>query len=108
MPEILGWSDAYVLHWISQHWATFLERPDDLFYNQPPQYWAAPYMIPEGLKARLSSSELVVVRQQIVAAFDDNHHFDFPIDTDWSPYRNKIDAILSHYGMHLPTGNEDS
>jgi hypothetical protein len=103
----LGWSDAETLQWAKRWTATDgsdpLDDPDDIFYHETPQYWATNTLIPDGLRERISHSDWLDLQQRVRHAFWDEHYMHFPLDTDWRPYRAKIEQILAEYGASLPT-----
>ncbi len=103
LREFLGWPESSVTDWVRQTGkARFLDDPDDIFYHENPQYWITNILIPEEVKARLSTLEFIELQHRLIAAFKDENHFSFPDDTDWGPYRNKLERILNEYGAHLP------
>lgn len=97
----LGWSDRDVMRWAAR-FHEFMDNPDDIFYHESPQYWIKRLLIPEELRVRLTLHDLIRLEGRILAAFNDEHHYYFPLAIDWRPYRSKIDSILSEYGAHLP------
>ncbi len=102
LKEFLGWSEVDVIHWAKETWTEeVLDNPDDIFYHQTPQYWITYLLIPASLKTRLSSEECIEFEQRLLLAFKDKHHYNFPEDTDWRPYKARIEQILSEYGERL-------
>lgn len=102
----LGWSEAETLRWV-ERWKSPegrdpLDDPEDIFYHETPQYWAAQTLIPAPLQARLSKRELLDLERRILLAFQDEHHYEFSPGTDWWPYREKVERILAEYGAALP------
>ena len=103
LRAFLEWSEPQIREWIVDH--VLLEELDDwtdIYYHQPPQYWISTTLIPLSLQQGLSESELYKLRNQILNAFNDEHHYEFPLGTDWSPYRAKIADILKDYNARLP------
>lgn len=102
----LGWSEAETMRW-AERWKTPeghnpLDDPEDIFYHETPQYWAVQTLIPDALKARLATRQLLDLERQILLAFQDEHRYEFPPGTDWRPYREKVERILAEYGAALP------
>jgi len=103
LATFLGWSEDDVLRWAQRtSKLTYLTDPDDIFYHQPPQYWTTEILIPQHLKERLSGADLQDLRNRIIDAFWDEHHYEFPPGTDWRPFRDKVERILAEYGASLP------
>jgi len=103
LREFLGWSESSVIDWVRQTGkARFLDDPDDILYHENPQYWITDTLIPEDVKARLSTLEYIELQHRLAAAFKDENHFPFPVDMDWRPYRSKLERILNDYEAHLP------
>lgn len=104
LAAFLGWSEDDVLEWARRTGKLkYLADPDDIFYHQTPQYWVVNVLIPEHLDLQLSQAVLQALRNRIIAAFNDEHHYEFPPGTDWRPYREKVERILAEYGARLDT-----
>ncbi len=104
LHEFLGWPESTVIDWAQKTGRMrFLDDPDDIFYHESPQYWITDTLIPEPLRARLSTLELIDLQHRLLSAFNDENHFTFPEDTDWIPYRAKLEQILGEYGERLPS-----
>jgi len=106
LRELLGWTDEETRRWASG-WTDVngidpLDDPDDIFYHETPQYWAIDLLIPADCKERLSHADWLDLRQRIRAVFWDEHRGEFPLGTDWHPYREKVERILAEYGASLP------
>jgi hypothetical protein len=100
--EFLGWSENQVIDWVARSGKMeYLNNPNDIFYHQTPQYWVANALIPDTLRMRLSETDLLQLRQEIFLAFNDDNHYAFSIDTDWSLYKSKVNHILNKYGEYL-------
>jgi hypothetical protein len=102
LGALLGWSESQVLEWAEETWGEFLDDPDDIFYHGTPQYWVRHLLIPDDLNARLSNPQRVDLQARILRVFQDEHQFEFPLGTDWRPFRAKIERILGEYGARLP------
>lgn len=105
--EFLGWSSEETIRWANR-WTDAagddpLDDPDDIFYHQTPQYWAIDSFIPARCKERLSHAQWLDLRQRLLDVFWDEHRGEFPLGTDWRPYREKVERILAEYGASLPT-----
>ncbi len=101
----LGWSDLQVIEWAA--WCVeYMGDPLDLLYHAPPHYWVRSLFVDQTVRNRLSHDGQLDLDSRLVAAFDDEHRFDFPLDTDWRPYKAKVEDILSEYGAHLPMQTE--
>lgn len=99
----LDWSEEDVTRWAQETGILgYLADPEDMFYHETPQYWAADLLIPSDLTERLSGADLQTLRNRIIVAFKDEHHYEFPPGTDWRPFRDKIERILAEYGASLP------
>ncbi len=102
LATFLGWSEEDVLQWARRTGKlTYLADPEDMFYHETPQYWATNVLIPDDLKEQLSGADLQALRNRIIDAFWDDHHYEFPPGTDWRPFRDKIERILAEYGTCL-------
>jgi hypothetical protein len=102
LSTFLGWSDEQVMQWARQTGKLeFMNDPEDIFYHETPQYWIKDLLVPAGLRGRLTVAELIDLEGRILAAFADEHHYEFPVGTDWRPYREKIECILREYGASL-------
>lgn len=104
--ELLGWSDAETLAWVSR-WIDsvghdFLDDPDDIFYHETPQYWAVGALLPSGLDEQIGHSNWLTVQQRIKHLFATGESRDSPLTADWRPYRVKIERLLADYGASLP------
>jgi hypothetical protein len=98
----LGWSAEQVLQWAERTGKLgYMADPDDLFYHETPQYWVKSLLVPDELRGRLSTVEAIGLEQRILAAFKDVHHYEFPLGTDWRPFRKKVEHILNEYGASL-------
>jgi hypothetical protein len=103
LATFLGWSEDDVLRWArDSRKLEFMADPEDMFYHETPQYWATNQLIPSELKERLSKFDLQDLRNRIIDAFWDEHHYEFPPGTDWWPFRDKVERILAEYGANLP------
>jgi hypothetical protein len=104
LREFLGWSESRVLEWARETGKLdYLSDPEDIFYHETPQYWVKRLLVPDALRAALSNPELIDLEARLLGAFADEHHFAFPLETDWRPYRAKVERILAEYGEGLPT-----
>ncbi len=103
LEVFLVWPESRVAQWVQDTgMVAFLDDPHDMVYHETPQYWVKHLFVPDSLKARLSDDEVYRVEGRILDAFKDEHHYHFPKDTDWEPYRAKVERILSEYGERLP------
>lgn len=106
--QFLAWPERRVIEWVHESGTIdFLDDPNDIYFHQTPQYWIISLLIPSSLKNRLSASELNDLQGRILTVFKDERNFRFPADTDWTPYRPKVDEILAQYGEHLPVLSSD-
>lgn len=104
LAVFLGWSEEDVTRWAREtHKLEFMADPEDMFYHETPQYWATNQLIPSDLKERLSGADVQTLRNRIIDAFWDEHHYEFPPGTDWRPFREKVERILGEYGASLDT-----
>lgn len=101
LGALLGWSEDLVLHWAAR-FEKYMGDPWDILYHRSPPYWIASLLIPAQLLARLQGLERVDLEQRIVAALEDGRLGNIPIDSDWLPYRDKVNRILADYGARLP------
>ncbi len=100
--ELLGWSEMQVLEWAKTTGKLeALDDPDNIFYHENPIYWATYTLIPDVLK-KDETIDIVELEQSILVAFKNKYYYNFPENTDWRPYRAKIEQILGEYGEHLP------
>jgi len=99
LGEFLGWSEFQVREWANRYYE-FLDDPHDIFYHETPQYWAVNILIPDSLKTQLEIFDKIDLEHRILAVF--NEPFDYPIDTNWKPYKAKIEQILGEYGERFP------
>ncbi len=104
LGEFLGWSESTVISWAQETGRMrFLDDRDDIFYHESPQYWVTDTLIPESLRERLSTVEFIDLQHRLQSAFNDENRFAFPEDTDWAPYRTKLERILGEYGEYPPS-----
>lgn len=102
LAVFLGWSAEQVLQWAEETGRVgYMTDPDDLFYHETPQYWIKSLLVPDELRGRLSTFEAIGLEQRILAAFKDEHHYEFPLGSDWRPFRRKIERVLNEYGASL-------
>ncbi len=104
LHAFLGWSEPQIREWIVDR--VPLEELDDwmdIYYHVPPQYWIRNTLIPLSLHQTLSWRELAVLRIRLLEAFNDEHLYEFPLGTDWAPYKTKVAEILKGYGAELPS-----
>ena len=95
LAEFLHWNEAQVNNWATSTGIVgFLDNADDMFYHESPIYWATILLIPEVLQARLSGAELAGLQQRILLAFKDENLYNFTTNTNWKPYKAKVQAIL--------------
>lgn len=102
LGALLGWPEERVIRWADSAWGYWMRELEDVFYEQPPIYWALPALISEPLKNRLSQAEIDDLLRRLLSAFDDEHDLQFAPGTDWRPYRRKVQRILRRYGEKLP------
>lgn len=102
LGAFLGWPEARVIRWAEAAWGEWIGDLEEVFYEQPPVYWALPALIPASLKVRLNPNEMDELLGRLLIAFDDEHELDFPSGTDWSAYRRKVQRVLRSYGEKLP------
>lgn len=103
LRAFLGWSEPQIREWIVDR--VPLEELDDwqdIYYHVPPQYWMVNTLIPLSLHRSLSENELIDLRHRIFEAFNDEHLYEFPLGTDWSPFKEKVAEILKDYSARLP------
>lgn len=105
LSAFLGWTPEQVRPWASARYGALMD--DDLFYHEMPVYWAVPALIPSTLRDRLSPADLLTLERDILAAFSDERHFYFPPETDFTPYRTVVNAVLGAYGATLESASED-
>ncbi len=105
--EILGWSAEetarWAARWTDQDGSDPLDDEDDIFYHETPQYWARSALIPDTLRDRLPGGAWLELWERVLEVFWDEHRGEFPPDTDWQPYRERVERILADYGASLPT-----
>lgn len=114
LPALLGWDEERAVHWVKDTglW-DYMTDPNDILYHETPQYWIKHLLVPDELRRRLSTSDVIGLELRILAAFREEHHYEFPVGTDWRPFRKKIERILSEYGASLerpggPAGQDAS
>lgn len=99
--QLLGWSEEQVAKW-AERFSAYLGDTDDMLFHANPIYWTTTALIPEWFNERLKPGERVNLKNRLLAAFQDEHGFEFPIDTDWEPFRVKLNQVLGEYGASLP------
>lgn len=99
--QLLGWPDEQVGNW-AERFSAYLADPDDMLFHENPIYWTTTAFIPEWLNQRLTPGGTAGLKNELLAAFRDEHGFEFPINTDWEPFRVKLNQVLSEYGASLP------
>jgi hypothetical protein len=105
LRAFLGWSEERVMKWADDtKMLAALQNPDDILFNRPPQYWVVGALIPTSLRSRLTGTALMELQKRIFDVFRDEHDYEFPVDVDWMPYRDKVNNILGEYGEHLKEG----
>src|SRR5436305_1335345 len=101
--EFLGWTEKETLDWAEKTGKlAFLADPDDMIYHQIPQYWAIQALVPNTLKNKLPALELADLKSRMLTALLTENKFFPSEDTDWEPYRQKIEQILGEYNENLP------
>ncbi|HEX8727840.1 MAG TPA: hypothetical protein VF739_04415 [Ktedonobacterales bacterium] len=101
LGALLGWPPDDVLRWAAR-FDEALGDPEDILYHASPPYWIASLLIPAELTKRLSSLEYVHLEQRIVMALEDRRLGNIPVDSDWLPFRARINQLLAEYGARLP------
>ena len=102
LSAFLGWSREQVIGWATEAGKLdYMADPDDIFYHETPQYWIKHLLVPDELRRRLPAAEVNGIERRILAAFNDEHHYEFPVGTDWRPFREQIQCILAEYGASL-------
>jgi len=99
--QLLGWSDEQVAKW-AERFSAYLGDPDDMLFHANPIYWSTSALIPEWLNEGLKPAERVNLKNSLLAAFQDEHGFEFPINMDWEPFRVKLNQVLGEYDASLP------
>jgi hypothetical protein len=101
LSELLGWSEEETHQWATK-FEEYLQDSHDIFFHRPPQYWLTWVLIPDSLKQRLKKLEVVDLERRLVEEFGGDKVYDMPLDTDWKPYREKVQGLLAEYGAELP------
>src|SRR5574341_329115 len=73
LGAFLGWSEARVISWAETVWGAWIGDLEDLFFEQPPVYWALPAIIPDSLKTRLTSDEMDELLGKLLIALCRRH-----------------------------------
>ena len=93
--DLSDWSKADVLAWAERSgMLAWLADPDDIVYNQTPQYWATPHLIPPALDDRLDPAERVELRARILDVLG---HNEVSADTDWRSFRPEVAELIRAY-----------
>jgi hypothetical protein len=101
--EFLGWTEKETIDWAEKTGKREnLANPDDLIYHQSPQYWAIHTLLPDTLKNELPPLELIDLKSRLLDALEDETGFFPSEETNWKPFREKIEHILSEYNEKLP------
>jgi hypothetical protein len=95
LGDLADWSTADVLAWAERSgMLAWLADPDDIVYNQTPQYWATPHLIPRALDDQLDPAERLELRARILDVLG---HNEVPVDTDWRSFRPAVQELIKAY-----------
>lgn len=106
LHEALGWSEEQVTRWAARY-REYLTDPDDIIYHANPIHWATWVLVPDALGDRLAPHQRANLEQKIRAVYHDEPPQGFDRNTDWKPYRERIEHVLAAYGEHLPVQTAD-
>ena len=102
LQALLGWSDEHVFEWVAE-WGWRLNNESDSLFNDTPAYIVAPLLIPEELKARLSSEDYLRLVKKIRDALNKPDTFpEEQLDYDWGSAAKRVQSVLGDYGSTLP------
>jgi len=110
LKMLLGWPEQQTLKWATK-WGDSLDEPTRSFYHRSAEYWMAPEIVPERLRAKIlqggpgSGHDLQRLEWRLIGciyqAIDGKQVEDYH-DSDCRLIAERLDAILGEYGEKLP------